>query len=562
MLQWTRKNILGNTKNGVYVPHIFWILVIYVVLTTVYYTWVIHYPSGLTIRLVLGVLILGTFIILERLNINEDVRAALSPFLTVFYITATALYFTGDFLVFTYAIGCALISLVYMRPKGLLYFLGGVAVLHGILVIGLGQNLMGPTFEYMQNLVSVFVTLGINVVIFLFCRNYTAALNELTKATEEANQASAVKSVFLSNMSHEIRTPLNAIIGMTTIGKSNEAAAKNALDKIENASKHLLGVVNDVLDIAKLESGKLELVLEDFSVEKMIQSVIDVVSLSAEEKKQDLIITIGEEIPPIVIGDDQRLAQVIMNLLSNAIKFTPEMGKIQTLVHLIEEDGDKCTLEFIVIDSGIGISPEKQSSIFEAFAQAEASTSRRFGGTGLGLAICKNIIDTMGGTFTIESELGEGSAFIFTVPVTRGVITSPQEVNGEDSADDFTGKHILIAEDIEINREIISALLEPTGIGITCVEDGVKALQAFGENPDAFDLIFMDLQMPNMDGLTATRYIRESGTSNSLYIPIIAMTANVFSDDIAQCINAGMNDHVGKPLDIAVVMATLKKYLK
>ena len=401
---------------------------------------------------------------------------------------------------------------------------------------------------------------------------------KLIAAKEQAEKSSRAKGDFLSNMSHEMRTPLNAIIGMTTIGKSALDTGKKdyAFEKIEDASTHLLGVINDVLDMAKIEANKMELSVTEFAFEKIINRVVNVINFRVEEKQQSLHISIDENIPKKVIGDDLRLSQIITNLLSNAVKFTPEGGSIQMKAALLEEKNGIYTIRFEVIDSGIGISPEQQARLFSSFQQADSSTSRKFGGTGLGLVISKRFIELMGGEIHIKSEPGKGAAFIFTIKVERGKEerTSGHYGNRDNiqilTADDdcpdlpatFPGRRVLVAEDVEINREIVLALFEPMELETDCVENGKEALRLFSENPDRYDMIFMDIQMPEMDGFEATRRIRALEQENSMkVIPIIAMSANVFRQDIEKCQQAGMNDHVGKPLDMEVITGKLRKYL-
>ncbi|GHT70375.1 hypothetical protein FACS1894110_21830 [Spirochaetia bacterium] len=413
---------------------------------------------------------------------------------------------------------------------------------------------------------------------------------ERNAALEQAEKASRAKSDFLANMSHEMRTPMNAIIGMTAIAKGAENIEKKeyCLGKIEEASTHLLGVINDILDMSKIEANKYELSLTEFNFEKMIQNVVGVISFQTEEKQQTLSITVDKNIPSVLIGDDQRLAQVIANLLSNAVKFTPDHGTIELDARAEGIADGTCTIRVKVIDSGIGISAEDQGRLFSSFEQADSSTSRKFGGTGLGLAISKRIVEMMGGVISVESELGKGSVFSFTVPVrtVSAADTAFENSQGKETAaavppaDNFSGYRILLAEDVEINREIVMSLLEPTGLSVECAGNGALAVERFTAVPDAFDMIFMDIQMPEMDGYEAARAIRavENGLKpvfNSLefepqaqtpkvhakHVPIIAMTANVFKEDIEKCLEAGMDGHVGKPLDIEDVLAQLRKYL-
>ena len=402
-------------------------------------------------------------------------------------------------------------------------------------------------------------------------------ITALVKATEKAQAASRAKSDFLANMSHEMRTPMNAIVGMTFIGKkAQDIEEKNhALTKIGDASSHLLGVINDILDMAKIEADKLELLPVEFQFEKVLEKILTVIHFRADEKQQKLVVNVDTYIPRFLVGDDQRLAQVITNLLSNAVKFTPEGGEIRLDAFLVSEAEGVCELCVAVTDNGIGISPEQQKRLFAAFEQVQGGTNREYGGTGLGLAISKRIVELMGGNIHVESDLGKGARFSFTVKAARGKRAGEAACENAESGNnssrsaantgEFSGKRLLIAEDIEINREILMAILEDTGLVIDCAETGKEALEMVTSAPQKYDIVFMDLQMPQMGGLEATRQIRafEAETCAAAgSVPIIAMTANVFKDDIEACRAAGMNDHLGKPLDFDKVMEILRKNLR
>jgi signal transduction histidine kinase len=411
---------------------------------------------------------------------------------------------------------------------------------------------------------------------FYLIQEQNLRLEELKQTAENANRS---KSDFLSNMSHEMRTPMNAIIGMTSIAKNSSDSERKdyCLDKIEDASTHLLGVINDILDMSKIEANKFELSPVTFNFEKMLQNVVNIVIFRMEQKGLSFLAHPDQDIPPMLIGDDQRLAQVIANLLGNAIKFTPEQGRISLNTYLEKIEGNNCVIRIEVADTGIGISPEQQSRLFRSFEQAENSTARKFGGTGLGLAISKRVVEMMGGRIWVESEPGKGSVFAFTVELERApetdylnntlelkTIVEDEQGSGDAIAGCFAGRRILLAEDVEINQEIVLALLEPTELQIDCVSNGLEALRMYREAPDRYDMIFMDVQMPEMDGYAATRRIRSlesGGLARARPIPIIAMTANVFREDIEKCLKSGMNDHVGKPIDFGEVMDKLRQYL-
>ena len=438
------------------------------------------------------------------------------------------------------------------------------------------------TFLSGLSLGTVLAALLVFTVVILFMTN--KFIMRLEEAMEAAKTASQSKSNFLSNMSHEMRTPMNAIIGMTAIGKKTENPEEKdyALNKIGDASSHLLGVISDVLDMAKIEANKLELSPIEYNFENMLQKVLMLFNYRVDEKEQTLIVNIDKNIPIYVVGDDQRLAQIVTNLLANALKFTPNGGEIKLEAAVFSETDEYCELLIEVSDNGIGVTKEKQVKLFDAFEQAESGTSREYGGTGLGLPITKRIVELMDGSIRVESEPGKGSKFTVRVKVLRGEKSlggegrDPEEsCEGESCTDEncesencggttgeFAGKRVLLAEDIEINREILKTLLEDTGLEIDCAENGKEALEAIEAAPDRYDLVFMDLQMPKMDGLEATRLIRALPALREYKLPIIALTANVFKDDIEECFAAGMDDHLGKPLDINKVLEKLRIFLK
>ena len=394
-----------------------------------------------------------------------------------------------------------------------------------------------------------------------------ANMREMSKQAEErlheAQEASLAKSEFLSRMSHEIRTPINAIIGMTQIARSTNETERiiECLGKIDIASKQLLSLVNDVLDMSKIEANKLTIEQKPFLFSALVDNVTIIASVKAQEKNQEFEVHIAPEIPATLLGDELRISQVINNLLSNAVKFTPDQGRVKLAFDIAAQNGNNLTLRAVVSDTGIGMSEEQQSKLFESFEQADGSISRRFGGTGLGMAISKRIMDIMGGDIAVRSTLGEGSEF------TACFLLQTTEEEGEaidaplTEIPDLSAFTLLLAEDIDINREIVLALLEDTGVHIECAENGKVACSMISANPEAYNLILMDLQMPEMGGLEATRTIRAMSHPHCQRIPIIAMTANAFQEDIEQCLDAGMNNHIAKPIDSELMIRVLAKTL-
>jgi len=516
-------------------------------------------------------------------------------------------------------------------------------------------------------------------------RKQSAALRD---ALGQAEKASRAKSDFLANMSHEMRTPLNAVIGMTAIAtKTNDMARKEyCLSKVEEASKHLLGVINDILDYSKIEADKFELSSNVYNFEEMLKKTCDVISFKTAEKNHLFHVHIDLDIPRLIVGDEQHTAQVAANLLSNAVKFTPDNGEIFLSAGLGESKENKPEIIITVRDTGIGITDEQKSRLFRSFEQADNTITKKFGGTGLGLAISKRIIEKMGGEITLESVLGEGTTFIVTVPFQNAdVLSEPPEKNNfetirvlvwdddpfvrrymseiltrfnvshtvaetgvlpgdpfdfcflgcsppyknlnelanvidrecktvlmipaldwdlvetdtkktdirhympkpvfpsdvlktlnnlsiaRDDNDNlkasenlvglYPGRRVLLVDDVDINREIVLSLLEPTQLEIDCAENGYIAVQMYKENPDAYDIIFMDVQMPEMDGYQATKQIRAMDLPRAKKIPIIAMTANVFREDVERALASGMDAHIGKPVDFDEVIKKINEFL-
>ncbi|NSG41312.1 response regulator [Blautia obeum] len=393
------------------------------------------------------------------------------------------------------------------------------------------------------------------------------AKNAATEALQTAENANKAKTDFLSNMSHDIRTPMNAIIGITSLIRhdaGNKAKVIEYADKIDISSQHLLGIINDVLDMSKIEAGKTVFKYSDFSILDFVQELDTMFHSQIYEKKQTLTI-IKENIQhEWVNGDQVHLMQIFSNLLSNAIKYTQEGGKIQLLVEECETNSSVyAKYRFLVSDNGLGISADFKEIIFDPFTRAENSVTNKIQGTGLGMAITRNLVEAMGGTIDVESELGQGSCFEVLMDLKiaedRTVALAVQEETDEQDGNILQGMRFLCAEDNEINAEILTELLKIEGAECTICENGEEILKAFEQSaPGDYDMILMDIQMPVMNGYEATKEIRRSSHELAKTIPIIAMTANAFSEDIQHSLAAGMNAHVSKPVEMKVLEKTIR----
>ena len=393
------------------------------------------------------------------------------------------------------------------------------------------------------------------------------AKNVATEALQTAENANKAKTDFLSNMSHDIRTPMNAIIGITSLIRhdaGNKAKVIEYADKIDISSQHLLGIINDVLDMSKIEAGKTVFKYSDFSILDLMQELDTIFHTQIYEKQQTLTI-IKENIQhEWVNGDQVHLMQIFSNLLSNAVKYTQEGGKIQFFVEECETKSSVyAKYRFLVSDNGMGMSADFKDTIFDAFTRAESSLTNKIQGTGLGMAITKNLVEAMGGTIDVESELGQGSCFEVLMDLKiaedRTVALAAQEETDKQDGNILQGMRFLCAEDNELNAEILTELLKIEGAECTICENGEEILKAFEQSaPGDYDMILMDVQMPVMNGYEATRAIRRSSHELAKTIPIIAMTANAFSEDIQHSLAAGMNAHVSKPVEMKVLEKTIR----
>jgi PAS domain S-box-containing protein len=395
-------------------------------------------------------------------------------------------------------------------------------------------------------------------------RRYRQLSEELRVARDGAVEASRAKSEFLANMSHEIRTPMNGIIGMQALALAATGAEdrNGYLEAAQSSAYSLLAILNDILDVSKIEAGRLELHRAPFSVRGIVEDVLHLVRPRAREKGLELVSRISDAVPDALVADALRIRQILTNLLGNATKFT-DRGRVELRVDSHPSRADQLLLEFVVSDTGIGIRPEHREVIFEAFRQADSSTTRQYGGTGLGLTISARLVAIMGGTISVNSTFGQGSEFRFTVPCKL----APQESAKAParSAADLAGGppkrlRILLAEDNTVNQRLAKRLLEKRGHEVSIAGDGRQALEAAMMTPP-YDLILMDVQMPNMDGLEATRAIRRIEDPQLRSVPIVAMTAFAMKADQDRCMAAGMNGHLAKPIDPAELSATVESFV-
>jgi signal transduction histidine kinase/CheY-like chemotaxis protein len=390
-------------------------------------------------------------------------------------------------------------------------------------------------------------------------------LEDLDEARQAADSAAQAKADFLANMSHEIRTPMNAIIGFSGLAMKTELDRKQRdyIQKIQQSGKHLLGIINDILDFSKIEAGKLAVEHTEFELEKVLENVSNLISEKTSSKGLKLVFHVEEGTPEYLVGDPLRLGQILVNYSNNAVKFT-EQGEIVISIKVVEETDTDGLFRFSVRDTGIGLTEEQIGKLFQSFQQADTSTSRKYGGTGLGLAISKKLATLMGGDVGVESEYGKGSTFWFTARLGKGVANARQE-DADQQATPLTenlntikGASILVAEDNEFNQQIATELLTDAGFKVEIAENGRESIEMLDKR--LYDIVLMDMQMPVMDGVTATKEIRKDERFKDL--PILAMTANVMEADIEKCREAGMWDHIGKPIDPDELFAKLLKWVK
>ena len=390
----------------------------------------------------------------------------------------------------------------------------------------------------------------------------------LRNALSSAEHANRAKTAFLNNMSHDIRTPMNAIIGFTSLAAEHlddREIIRDYLEKISTSGKHLLSLINDVLDMSRIESGSVKIEKANVHLPDVLEDLKTIILESVHAKQQKLLIKMQDVVHEDIITDKLRLTQVLLNIISNAVKFTPVGGTIHILVEeKASQKAGYAVYSFCIKDNGIGMSKEFQEHVFDSFARERTVTESGITGTGLGMAITKNIVDLMGGTIHLTSKQGEGSEFIVTLEceIANKTVQNKQSScpKAEKKHLDYSGKKVLLVEDNELNREIATEILKSLGMKVDCAADGMEAVEIMSsEAGNQYDMIFMDIQMPKMDGYTATREIRTLKDMEKANVPIIAMTANAFDEDRKKAIKAGMNGHIAKPIDVDVILQNLDR---
>ncbi len=394
----------------------------------------------------------------------------------------------------------------------------------------------------------------------------TKALAEALEAAEEASRA---KTVFLSNMSHEIRTPMNAIIGLDSIALSNPNIPQETREELEQigvSAKHLLGIINDILDMSRIESGRLALTDGEFAIAKTLEQVNTIIGGQCSDKGIDYECHVKGELADYYIGDDMKLRQVMINVLGNAVKFTPAGGKVTFTVEEVARAAGMSTLQLTVADTGIGISEDYLPKIFEAFSQEDSSAANKYGSTGLGLSITKNLVELMGGTISVQSEKGVGTTFTLTVTLANSDRHDEAAAGDGSAAGGHThleGRRVLLAEDVEVNAEIMVVLLDMHGMEADIAENGQVAVDKFASHePGYYSAVLMDMRMPVMNGLEATEAIRGMDRADAARIPIIALTANAFDEDVQRSMQAGLDAHLSKPVEADALFATLEALIE
>gem|GEM_PF-644030 len=629
MLSAIRKHIFKGSKKNESAPQILIILCVYTVITSLY-TWMYFSTGAMIIRFGLSIFVVLSYVLIERSPLGATSTAFLSPFMIISVLTIGAIYFRGDFLLFTYSIGIAMISLTYLKPNALAAYVISSSTMFAVILFVARINVLGQVFTPIYNILYYTVSVALNLLIYIFCKSYVNALGALTEAKNEASQAAQAKGNFLANMSHEIRTPLNAIVGLTEAELRRELphADVENLRKIHASGNLLMGIINDILDMSKIESGKFELSPTAYNLVDMLYDVVTLNVVHKKSKPVDFIVSVDEGAPRGLMGDELRIKQLLGNLLSNAFKYTLEgsvalritwqpapagatedtvanaapgavartvvgaaPGAVTSPMDGAAHGADASTvagaaqgaphpvgrarLTFEIADTGIGIREDDLKKLFTEYAQVNQQSTRGVEGTGLGLAICKGLVELMDGEIATWSEYGKGS--VFTVHVHQDIVDgAPVGAETAGALADFTyvpeyrGLRVeytpmpyvraLVVDDVYINLEVAAACLEPYEIKVDCIDNGGEAVRLIMDGEPHYNMIFMDHMMPGMDGIEATRAIRDIGTPYAASIPIIALTANALAGNEKTFIENGFQGFLSKPIDLVKLDAVLRAW--
>ncbi|MCL1809935.1 MAG: ATP-binding protein [Clostridiales bacterium] len=574
MIPFIRKFVFADSGKNTAAPHIFLILCAYAAITTTY-SGVLFDAATSTVRFILDFIIIAIFVVMERLPVSNTVTAFLSPTLIAVVLVFGAILEDGDGLLFIYISCVALISLSYFSSKGLAAYIVAEGFALVVILFALHINLLGDNFTMLYNTISFIACLGLNALAYSFCIFCVKMLNALTEAKNEASLAAQAKGNFLANMSHEIRTPLNAIIGFTEAELRRDLSEEDFenLHKIHSSSNLLLGIINDILDMSKIESGKFDLAPAEYVFADMIYDTVALNMVRIESKPVKLTVSVDENIPSRIVGDELRVKQILNNLLSNAIKYTTA-GSIELHVSGCPA-GNGVRLFFSVADTGIGIRESDLKMLFSKYYQVGGERNRGIEGTGLGLSICKGLTEMMGGKISAQSEYGTGSTFTAEIwqeasgsskigSVAAALENFTYSPEHHDAAVDYMQMphaKVLVVDDVDMNLEVAVCCLEPYGMHVDCTDNGADAVRRVKSGEPRYDLILMDHMMPEMDGIEAVHTIREIGTEYALSVPIVALTANALSGNDKMFADNGFQGFLAKPIDLLKLDAVLHKWV-